>query len=302
MTNIACQIIKAQYSLHITNIPYQINKASLCLIISDVHCGKVISENQVMGLNKFNNNILVNRMKKLLDSFLEIIVIQSDKANIDGIYLFAIGDLIQGYLRNTDWVNCEFTPMEQVSSMTEILITFIDLILKHTNLPINLTLQAGNHGRMSSMAKMPSTDRVALCYETLIGESLKLAYRTEPRVEIIIPQGYDHITNIHGIKVLSHHGDKAKVGNKALSKGIAGIAPALVNYYTNLQQFLEFDLSILGHYHCASNLSNKIIVNGSVCGTDPFAFSLGYHELPTQIAFMIDSRYGVTTTWNLVLD
>jgi hypothetical protein len=235
-------------------------------------------------------------------TFIKIINIQSAKTPIDGIHLFAIGDLIQGYLRHTDWVNCEFTPMEQVAHMTEVLITFIDQLIEHTKLPIHIVLQAGNHGRMSSMAKMPSTDRVALCYETIIGESLKLAYRNEALVDITIPYGYDHITNIKGINVLSHHGDSARVSNKSLARGIAGIAPALCTYYEKLQEFMEFDLSILGHYHCASNLSNKIIVNGSVCGTDPFAFKLGYHEEPTQVAFLIDSIYGVTSTWNISLN
>lgn len=277
-------------------------EASIGVVLSDWHIGKIIDRDQVLGLNEFNYDIAVERVKNLGEAISSVTKIHQNGVDIDGIHLFCIGDLVQGYLRQTDWINCEFTPPEQVARCTELLINLIDELINALNLPIHVVVQGGNHGRLTGMAKVPSSDRVALSYETLLGENLKMAYRNSYGVAVTIPQAYHHLTNIQGKKILSSHGDDIKISNSTLAKGEIGVAPLMLAHYENLRKNIPHDCAIAGHWHNFSNFSNKLLINNCLCGLDTYALKLGYSALqPSQTLFMVDSKYGVNSTWELKL-
>ena len=62
------------------------------------------------------------------------------------------------------------------------------------------------------------------------------------------------------------------------------------------------DLDVIDHFHSAQMFSN-VIVNGSLVGSNGYSMALGLpHDIPKQMYFEIDSKYGRTAIKPICID
>jgi predicted phosphodiesterase len=97
------------------------------------------------------------------------------------------------------------------------------------------------------------------------------------------------VTNILGNTIFAAHGHKDKP------------AKAVEQLSLLLRKFP--DMVLLGHFHSAAEREvqgAELIVNGSLCGTDSYAFNLRKTSHPSQ-KFIVLSKQGRECTYNLRL-
>lgn len=250
------------------------NGKSAILDISDIHLGIRVDN----VLNYYDIDVAKKRMNVLLRKTIDNIY----KHNIDDLRVNLLGDLVGGYIHLQSRIEAEEDVISQIIICSEVLSNFVSELSKHTNVKVYGVI--GNHSRCHADKKESSS---AENFERLIFEYLTIRC---PNVKVLMNGLEDWQTYKIGDKeIFISHGDKDSIDNvKRHSVDLIGRVVDEIH---------------IGHIHCVNIMNDndtKIIVNGSVMGTDSYAVSIRKNTKPYQVMRIYDGDDAIT--YELTLD
>ena len=274
------------------------------LMVSDIHHGEVIDEDQTGGVNKFNATISKQRLRRLTDTTIDLSTNHMGRANVayPGIVVCFGGDMIGGDIHEElQWSN-DRTPQQAVNDLTDELAAMLEKLAGVFG-RVFVPCVVGNHGR--STKKLTMKGRVFHNYDWTIYCNLERHFRKDKRIQFMIPSEADAYFQVYGTRFLLTHGDSLGVkGGDGIIGALGPVARGVVKVGTSERQIgRDFDYMLMCHYHQLLWLPN-VIVNGCVKGYDEYA-RLGLrvpYSPPAQALFFVHPEHGITARWPVYLE
>lgn len=270
-----------------------LREGTIQVLASDWHVEEPISADAISGRNRFNLEIAEQRMTRFFEATRWGVDWHRQEYLVRDMILWLGGDLFSNYLHEDQIENNELSPVESIAFLQVHVETGIRHILADQMLA-NLVVicNDGNHGRLTK--KMRSATRVKNSLEWLLYVGLRNAFAGDPRVTFILPTGPMTYFDVYGNTIRYTHGDLTKFGG-----GVGGITIPIYKAIARWNTVRNARATIMGHYHQLTNL-NDLIINGSLCGFNEFALSIGARfEPPMQDLTMFDSKRFKSSTMPL---
>ena len=269
------------------------------LFLSDVHWDEVVDPRQINGMNAYNRDIAVRRLRTCFSKTVDLCLNHMAKPSYDYIVLSFGGDMLSGNiheeLRETNEYPIALSMMGLIDHMT----AGIDLLVEKFG-KVYVPCVVGNHGRWDK--KPRAKNRAYESYEWIIYQMLAKHYAKDDRIHFDIADGPDLPYKIYDTRYLLTHGDQARGGS-----GIAGaLSPLMLMDHRKRKRAMathqEFDYLQMGHWH-QRMMVKGLIVNSSVKGYDEWTASMNFEfELPSQQMWITHAEYGITASWPILLE
>lgn len=245
------------------------------LMLSDWHAGALI-DNQ---FNYYDLKTMEDRAKKIFEKTISYSILHS----VDSLYVEINGDMIHGLINVSNRVQSEEDVATQVIYVANILAQYINGLKPYFN-KITVITTLGNHGRMFQDKSLCVTKEN---FEKLIAELLKLQLNDD--ITLITSQSEDFTKyNINDKMICVAHGQYDKLNT-------------VVQDFCVLFNHVPSEIH-LGHTHTFKDIHEnniKVVVNGSLQGTDDYALTLRKISQPSQTLIIYDKDRCV---YNLVVD
>jgi hypothetical protein len=150
----------------------------------------------------------------------------------------------------------------------------------------------GNHGR--NTLKIRNKGRVHTSFDWLVYVLLERHFAEDSRVTFLIPEGPDAHYKVYHHRYLLSHGDQFRGGDGM----IGALGPIIRGDHKkrsrNNQIDLGYDTLVIGHWHQLIQM-NRVIVNGSLCGYNEYAYNNNFpFEDPKQALWITHPNRGIT--------
>lgn len=272
----------------IPRIPEIKRQGASIILGSDWHVGRVIEKKAVNGFNEFNPEIAKKRKDRFTDSCIKLINKDAQEFDKHDTVIFLLGDFIEGYIHpESQRITNSMTPIEEVAFAQELLADALSNILENAATDkITVVCRTGNHSRNTK--RMESSIDHRTNYETMLYAFL--AQRFKGDIQFNLPQSDIGYTDILGKTIRDFHGWQVSYGG-----GIGGLTIPLTKFIQRQDGNKKADFTVLGHYHQLSMPTRDSMLNGSLCGYDTYAQSIGCTKEPALQGYrLIDSKYGFT--------
>ena len=257
----------------------------LIIHLTDVHCGDDIDS----PFNKFNIDILKERLKRFLDVIYEIRTIH----NSQDAYLILGGDLIHGLIHVNSRLESKENTVVQIMAVTDIISNFVyELSKMFTHVEVHTT--AGNHSRaIANKEEVAHGEN----FDLLIPFAVKKDLKNVQNVSIIDNfLDYDIATfTVRGHMVYATHGDKDN-------------AKSIVYNMTKFARKAGIplpDICYLGHRH-TNGLTTvddvKVIESGCVDGMDNYTIDKRLVGSPEQTVTVVTQNKRIKALYDIQLD
>lgn len=250
------------------------------IMYSDIHCGK--------KSGKYNSRVMEERIKE----FSKVImgeIDRNEKVHTISTIIFAImGDLFENsYFHGLESMSaCEFENSEQIRLITELTWKYFLVPLAKTGKKIIVPCLSDNHGRWghNKTYNNPGKNNITwIVYNFFKFLSEQSGFKN---VEFIIPEGIFCTIDIFGKTVMYEHADEVK------GKEENSIESHIHKRSRQIQKHIDFFRMADKHESIVYN-KGRIIINGSMCGSDSYALIKGYSGDASQtINFYINREQG----------
>jgi hypothetical protein len=272
---------------------------------SDFHWGERVMETQVGGRNKFNMAIARQRLKRLVDSTLDLTLRHMIKPVYPGIVICLGGDMITGAIHEELAETNDGTVQQALLDVQENLIAALTLMADNFK-KVFVPCVVGNHARDTIRPRFKNATFHS--YEWNLYHQLKSYFRADPRIEFLISDEVDANFTVLGHKFLLSHGDNLGVqGGDGIIGAIGPIARGTFKLGRSTHSVGEdFDTLLIGHYHTYMPRGDAIpvVANGCLIGYNEYAhvkLRVPYSR-PSQALFFIHPTRGFTASWPIYLD
>lgn len=252
------------------------------LLISDVHYGLSVQS----GFSEYNENVCVERLNTLVNKTI-------DYCNLHGVNklnLILGGDLISNELKTTIRIENRLDLSKQITGISKILSECIYKLSQ--NIPyVVVGMCMGNHERsISNYKDALSTDS----YLPIIKDIITLRVEKLKNV-VLLENKYDEfcMMRIHGKNYIAMHGDRLR---GSLDKNSIRQVEGMLD--------IKCDYLLLGHYHQGKEFydyESKIIIGGSLVGSDDYSRKLMLKSTPMQKMMIIDDLGDIECTYDIKL-
>lgn len=266
-------------------------KATLVVMLSDTHFDEVVEAHEVDYLNAYNRRIAELRLKAWAESVIKMARHYLAGVTYDGIVVILGGDIFSGDIHEELAQTNEDTILGSLLHWSEQLAAALDLLADEFG-KVHVASVPGNHGRLTRKPRAKLRSRTNM--DWLIAKMIERHYRTDRRFTFQIAEGADVLVRIYDFGHLITHGDQARGGG-----GIGGIWPTIMRLRARKAQRhmavgQPFDTLWMGHWHQLI-MTPGLVVNGSLKGTDEYAFIGNFgHEPPQQALAVVTPEHNVT--------
>lgn len=248
------------------------------LMLSDWHYGLVI-DNEV---NKFDSDIAITRASTLVNKVSEYCLLHDVKK----INVFCLGDLISSEIHTIIKLENREDLATQIYEVGELLAQCMDELSNVSPVEVNFTF--GNHERTGLKDLSKDSDNFTILIEKYVEKELRDNYRvivnsSKTNSDIIYK-------NIKGKDFVGVHGHQDRKNKKSVAPDLS----AMLNGK-------NVDYVCMGHYHSQANMREntaEIFINGSLCGSDGYAYSNRLFSPPSQKFLIVDNN-GVECIYNI---
>lgn len=276
MSKFATRFTTAPFS--ITEEPVKSREA--ILLISDWHYGNVVS----LPVNQYNRSSARNRVEQLTSRVISL----CKEAGVNHLYLLNLGDLISGRIHYTLQIKNECSVVEQVMEVSNLLANMLAAFMK-AGIYIDYYSCVDNHSRLEPNKELSIEEDN---FYKLIDWYLQACF--SPRDELVFHKNEhrDIITfkTGTGVNVAAVH------GHKDSDKDMAQTLDVVTR--------TKLDLILYSHYHhftMNDNMEKIKIGNGSLMGTDTYAWDKRLHSRPSQTLIVTSSREAVESVHRITL-
>ncbi len=264
-------------------------------LLSDVHAEHKITLAQTNNFNRFTPDICKSRLTHYFNNLVKLTELTRGGITLDNLVLGLLGDLIHGFIHEEYHRTNYLTPIEATMFVTDELRRGIQFILDHGKFKnIVIVCKIGNHSRTTH--KVYSDEEAKHSYEWGIYQTLA---RLFPDITWIIDESYFTYMKIYDKMLRFHHGHAFRYMG-----GVGGIYIPLIRYILKVNRQMKANMDFIGHWHTRDALSSgACIMNGSICGADPYSIRMGFPiEPPTQQFQILDARRGFTANFPIICE
>lgn len=276
--------------------PYDTERRSLCTIWSDQHFGTNIDKDEMAGINEYNWKIGARRLGLLCE---QIATYKIEKRKFhDELVIYLIGDNIAGCIHNQEGPQNDLMSY-QINGAFSYYVQALNY-LKTFFPKIRVLCQPGNHSRfMHKTSKNRVMQQKYDNFEAGIFFALSAIFNRDSKVQIIVPKSPFIDVEIQGHRTFATHGDTVfTTGNVGKSVNIQNLEHQVntINAEERRKGKKEYELFCTGHVHhplfTHVSAGIKVIVNGCLIGTDPYAKSIGIHSsIPVQVLWETTPKF-----------
>jgi hypothetical protein len=265
-------------------------KSVVGALLTDIHFGEVVSPDEILGLNEFNEDIATKRVRRFFDAAVEVGPRWASDTDNVGFLLTLGGDLISGDIHEELRATNSITSTEQVYGCVHLIAAGIKRLLEAYP-RVHVVGVPGNHGRTTP--KPTAKLYARLSYDRLICKLLQDAFSADARVTFQISTSRDAIVPIFGRLIFINHGDGMGTGG---GQGFIGPLAPIVRGTKKVEAQQARanrrpDLILHGHYHTSAN-PGPVLSNGSVPGYTEYGNGLrAAIEPPQQWLFLLHERW-----------
>ena len=250
--------------LPLTNL----NNNEAVLLISDLHIG-VECDN---FYNTYNSKVASERLSKLANETIKYCA----RNKVKRLNILNLGDLIHGIIHTSARVEQEMDVISQVMTASELLAETLNL-LQNAAPEVVYRSCSDNHSRMlSNKHESIEQENLFRLVDWYLQERLKGTKIEFKNDNIDVSIGKFDLMN--GKKMVFCHGHNCNINT----------AVQMMNGAT--REFVDY--VCMGHYHCEKVKSfqgSRVIVNGSIVGTEQYALSKGLFSKPSQILMIFEN-------------
>ena len=242
--------------------------------MTDWHLSEVVSADEMMGMNAYNDEIAMMRIRRWVDKVVTLPREYMAGLKIEGLVIPATGDLFTGDIHaELKESNEQKLLVAVLDWMEPIMGALQTLEAEYPAVAVHAVV--GNHGRLSPkpIYKGRVHDNVEWLFWSVVRDRLKdrgskVVVNVSPSMDLSVP--------IYGRNHLLTHGDQFRGGS-----GISGaFAPlSLGSHRKDKRQRIAgvpMETMVIGHLHQLINIPG-VIMGGCLKGYDEFAFA---HNLP----------------------
>lgn len=283
------------YAIH-PAAPKGTSEATVVAVASDWHIEEIVNKHQVSGLNENNLALSKAKAEKFFVKSLRLTNLLAKDIRIDNMVVPLLGDFITGNIHgeeNAETNECK--PTEAIVLAQNWIASGIEFLLNNSKRSLVFPCHSGNHARTTLKTRFGAENGHSL--EFLMYHHLAAYFRSEKRVQFVIPQGPHSYLELYKQTLRFQHGHMVKYGG-----GVGGIYIPVHKAIAAWSQARRADLDIMGHFH-QSRDGGSFLVNGSLIGYNAFALSIkAAYEPPKQTLFLMDSRRNRTCTWPILVN
>lgn len=280
------------------------NRGCPVTIWSDWHYGEVVKSAQVGGVNEFNNRICRERVKKLVNTTIDLSMnhMGNAKTSYPGVVICLGGDMLGGDIHEELAKTNDRTTQQSIEDLIDMMAAGIETMATHFGKAF-VPCVVGNHGR--STKKMQGKDRVFTSHEWNAYCGLARYFKKSKHIQFLISESADARFNVYNHRYMLTHGDS--LGVKGGDGIIGALGPimrgSLKTHRSESQIEQEYDTLIIGHWHQPLWLPG-VIVNNSLKGYDEYArlFLRAPYSRPSQMLWFTHPTHGVTAKWEVYLE
>lgn len=261
------------------------HRATANLILSDLHLDEVVDPAQMRGVNAYNRDIALMRLKRLGENTVKMARDYISGVSYDGLFLWANGDFVSGNihdeLRRTNAADVIDTIDYWVDPVAALFDQLADFFGK-----VHVISTVGNHGR--STQKPQAKGSVRSSFDWLFMRSVWREFRSDKRFTWNIAESKDARETCYRVRYRCEHGDDLKGGDQ-----IAGpLRPVAMADFrgTVLEASMPggepFDCQVISHFHRYTPLP-RAKMNGSLVGYTEYGKGRKYPWEPPQQAFWL---------------
>lgn len=239
------------------------------LMLSDWHIGQE-SDN---FYNKYNFEIARQRVSKIVSQTIDYCRLHSVKV----LHVLNLGDLIEGIINTNARVEQEFDVADQLIKASELMAEALNLLQMAAPV-VTYRDVTDNHSRFNAdkhvaIAK-ENFNRLTTWFvkARLEGSNIKF-------IDDNLDIGFGRFEMSNGFKIAFMHGHEDK--KTSIFQNVVGA----VREWT--------DIVCIGHWHNPAEhvfQDMRVYVNGSLCGTGPYALSNRYFTKPSQKLIIVDNN------------
>lgn len=268
---------------------------SVCTVWSDQHFGTNVKGDEMNGINEYNWTVAARRLGMLCE---QIATFKQEKRHLhDELVIFLLGDNIAGVIHNQEGPHNDLS-IFQIAGTLSYYIQALNY-LKQFYPKIRVYCQPGNHGRvMHKDSKDRAMQQKFDSLENYIFVGLSAVFQKDSKVFIEASKAPYIDTEVQGHRVFATHGDTVfDVGNPGQTINLAKISKQVSDRNSEVDAGQKkYEMFITGHVHhpvyTHVGKGIKVIVNGCLIGTDPYALSVGItNSQPAQVLFEATKRY-----------
>lgn len=268
------------------------NRGIANLILSDLHLDEVVKPQEVSGVNAYNREIALMRLKKVFEKFVTIGRDFVTGLTYDGGHIWLNGDTFSGNIHEELKITNEVPIMASLDFWVDPIVSGIRMAADEYK-KLHISGRVGNHGRNTPKPIMKG--RVEDNFDWLFYRILYRELASDKRITWDLPLSSDgEVIHQYDTSFLATHGDQFRGGS-----GISGILTplSLGDFRKSRRQIgvdAPYDYLILGHFHQYMSLP-RIIVNGSLKGYDEYAFQSNFgYEVPQQAFWVTTPEHSVS--------
>lgn len=271
---------------------------------SDWHYGEVVRPEEVGGKNAYNRAIAKDRIKRLVDTTLDLTLNHMTTPKYPGIIVILGGDMISGgihdELRETNEGPVTVTLVEVAEQIIAGLTVLADKFGR-----VFVPCVVGNHGRTTQ--KPRAKHRVWENYEYILYCMVERHFRDDKRIQFQIPEEADCHFSVFGHRFMLTHGDALGVkGGDGIIGSLGPIARGTLKVgRSEAQVGRDFDTLLIGHWHnyIPRGEAVPVIVNGALKGYDEYAqiYLRARFSVASQGLWFVHPKHGITAQWQIKL-
>ena len=247
------------------------------LLISDLHIG-VECDN---FYNKYNSEIAKKRVSKLVDDT----IMYCNRNNVHKLNVCNLGDLVHGIIHTSARLEQEMDVTQQIMTAAEILAEAL-CRLQEAAPVVTYRSVVDNHSRaIASKEESIEKENFSNIIDWWVKERLKnssIQFENDN-----IDEGIGKFKLYNGKNVMFAHGHNDSINS--VFQSWVGATGEYIHY------------CLIGHYHCEkfkSFQNSRIIVNGSIVGTEQYALSKRLFSKPSQTLLVFEND----NTLNISID
>lgn len=274
----------------LNSLPLTTNKQSPIIDMTELNEGVLLLSDLHIGVdcnnfyNKYNVEIAIKRLDKLATD----VIRYCNMNNIKILNICNLGDMIHGIIHTNARIEQELDVVEQLMKAGELVAQFLNKIQDAAPKVIYRSV-VDNHSRaMANKSEAIEKENFSKLIDWFLQERLK-----NTNIEFVndnIDEGIGKFELTNGKKVMFAHGHNDNINQ------------AYQHFTGATQEFIDYIL--LGHYHCEKAKSYqgaRVIVNGSVVGTEQYALSKRLFSKPSQtlLIFNKDNLINISIDLNI---
>lgn len=255
----------------------------------DWHIGQEVQADEVEGMNSYNYERAVVRMRKWCKSFLKWLEVQRQAYPIDDIHILGLGDFVNGLIHLENMIYDEFETPVAVVKAAALAAECLATLAPHCKTLTASFITTDNHSRLTQKTMMAGRGKWSFGYlfnalvEAYIRDHKNILFSSHPVIKAVVP--------IAGKNFLVEHGNDVRAWMGIPFYSIERLRQREVERRA-AQAMPNIDYLVLGHFHTYATWKG-VIMNGALCGTTPYDHAAARHAWPSQVGFLVHPEHGL---------